>query len=261
MDATFSIELQRSGCARMQLPYRRWHCVSFHPVAAPRVARAGAWGQERDAMTAGEVGVYPAGESEIIDWEGPVEIMHLHIDPSLIAQARKDAGMGHESGVARAFRSDDYILAGLAADLFETVRSADHAGVEDCVQAIVGRLAAAHEAPRPQTRPRLGRVFLDDVLDRMHGAAAAQVGVTDLAAFAGLSSGRFTRAFSAAFGSAPHNYLLRNRIEVSKAQLAAGSPLAEVSLACGFYDQSHFTHAFRRRTGMTPSAFAAWAAG
>jgi AraC family transcriptional regulator len=32
-------------------------------------------------------------------------------------------------------------------------------------------------------------------------------------------------------------------------------PLSDVALACGFYDQSHFTRLFRRETGVTPAAY------
>ncbi len=35
--------------------------------------------------------------------------------------------------------------------------------------------------------------------------------------------------------------------------------LAEVAAACGFVDQSHFTHAFRRRYRCTPAQYRALA--
>jgi AraC family transcriptional regulator len=33
------------------------------------------------------------------------------------------------------------------------------------------------------------------------------------------------------------------------------APLAEIALAAGFADQSHFSNVFRRETGLSPSAF------
>jgi AraC-like DNA-binding protein len=32
-------------------------------------------------------------------------------------------------------------------------------------------------------------------------------------------------------------------------------PLAEIAISCGFYDQSHFSRAFKRRFGLSPARF------
>jgi AraC family transcriptional regulator len=64
------------------------------------------------------------------------------------------------------------------------------------------------------------------------------------------------RAFRRSFGCTVGEYLRRLRIERATEQLAGGdTPLAEIALAAGFADQSHFSNVFRRRTGMSPSAF------
>jgi AraC family transcriptional regulator len=51
-------------------------------------------------------------------------------------------------------------------------------------------------------------------------------------------------------------YLRRLRIGRAARQLAESeTPLAEIALAAGFADQSHFSNVFRRQTGMSPSSF------
>jgi YesN/AraC family two-component response regulator len=51
-------------------------------------------------------------------------------------------------------------------------------------------------------------------------------------------------------------YLNALRIRRACRELAdAGTRLADVALRAGFSDQSHFTRAFKRATGMTPGAF------
>jgi AraC family transcriptional regulator len=51
-------------------------------------------------------------------------------------------------------------------------------------------------------------------------------------------------------------YLRRLRIDRAAEQLVWGDlPLAEIAIAAGFSDQSHFSNVFRRRTGISPSAF------
>jgi AraC-like DNA-binding protein len=53
---------------------------------------------------------------------------------------------------------------------------------------------------------------------------------------------------------APHQWLLRQRIEKAKDLLAQGTqPLSTMASACGFADQSHFTRVFTRVVGLTPA--------
>ena len=49
---------------------------------------------------------------------------------------------------------------------------------------------------------------------------------------------------------------LASQVQRAAEQLATGGqPLAEIALAAGFADQSHFSNVFRRRVGMSPSAY------
>lgn len=64
------------------------------------------------------------------------------------------------------------------------------------------------------------------------------------------------RAFTAAFGLAPHQYLVARRIDRARRLLLDGRPPAEVAAATGFYDQSHLTRHFKRLVGVTPGRYA-----
>lgn len=64
------------------------------------------------------------------------------------------------------------------------------------------------------------------------------------------------RAFRAHFRMSLGSYLRRLRLEWAAGQLATSRlSLAELALAAGFADQSHFTRAFKRYSGFTPSAY------
>lgn len=78
----------------------------------------------------------------------------------------------------------------------------------------------------------------------------------EIAAQCGLSPSHFSRAFKETVGIAPHQWLIRKRIEVAKAFLKVPSlSLAAVALKCGFADQSHFTRVFTRIVGISPGAW------
>ena len=64
------------------------------------------------------------------------------------------------------------------------------------------------------------------------------------------------RAFSAAFGIAPHQYVTSRRVDLARRLLLDGLPPGEVATAAGFYDQAHLTRHFKRVVGSTPARYA-----
>jgi AraC-like DNA-binding protein len=63
-------------------------------------------------------------------------------------------------------------------------------------------------------------------------------------------------AFAWEVGLPPHAYLESIRVRQARAMLRSGVTVAATGLAVGYSDQSHFTHRFRRLTGLTPAQYA-----
>ena len=63
------------------------------------------------------------------------------------------------------------------------------------------------------------------------------------------------RAFSAAFGMPPHQYLTARRVERARRLLLGGQAPGKVAVATGFYDQAHLTRHFRRLVGVPPGRY------
>lgn len=79
----------------------------------------------------------------------------------------------------------------------------------------------------------------------------------DLARAAGVSRFHFARLFRISMDASPMEYLLRSRIERAKQILRRSEqPICEIAVSLGFCDQSHFSRAFRRHTGVTPREYA-----
>ena len=84
----------------------------------------------------------------------------------------------------------------------------------------------------------------------------SNIDLADLAAVANLSRCHFARAFKQSVGATPHDYLVQRRLERAQELLAdTEMPLAEIALATGFSDQSHFSRRFREHLNASPSAF------
>jgi AraC family transcriptional regulator len=80
--------------------------------------------------------------------------------------------------------------------------------------------------------------------------------LTDVASVCGYSPGHFSFAFRQSMGMPPHSWLRLQRIEKSKTLLRGNSlPLTAVALAVGFANQSSFGAAFKKETGLSPSAW------
>jgi AraC family transcriptional regulator len=64
-------------------------------------------------------------------------------------------------------------------------------------------------------------------------------------------------AFKRAFRSTPGEFQRQVRIRKAEALMSKqpAMPLSEVALETGFFDQSHFSRAFKQITGFTPSGF------
>jgi AraC family transcriptional regulator len=93
-------------------------------------------------------------------------------------------------------------------------------------------------------------------LEYLHDTYAQEFSLDRIAAAAGLSKYYLERVFKKATGLPPHTYMLMLRIEAAKKLLASSSmPIAEIAMELGFSDQSHFTNAFKRRTGFTPQTY------
>jgi len=85
---------------------------------------------------------------------------------------------------------------------------------------------------------------------------AEPISLAALAQLVGLSACYFCRAFRQSFGTPPQRYQLAQRVERAKALLAKhAASVTDVGLAVGYNDASAFCTAFRRLTGLTPSAY------
>lgn len=78
----------------------------------------------------------------------------------------------------------------------------------------------------------------------------------ELAGRVQMSTYQFVRMFREGTGVPPHQYILRERVEMAKKMLAdRNAPIVDIAAQLRFADQSHFGAVFKRLVGVTPSAF------
>jgi len=117
-------------------------------------------------------------------------------------------------------------------------------------------IGVSRSAPRRSPAGLRART-LSDVLAYMNEHMSEPVGLAELANVAHVSRFHFTRLFKTSTGLSPMAYLERSRIRRAQELIVSGEMrLAEIAVAMGFADQSHFTRRFRRHTGRTPGSIA-----
>jgi AraC family transcriptional regulator len=100
----------------------------------------------------------------------------------------------------------------------------------------------------PGSRLRRVTAYIDTNLHR-------ELRLSELSAVVRMSPYHFARLFKRTTGVAPHQFVVRRRIERATALLAApGLSIRAIASAVGFKASGHFSTTFRRKTGMTPSA-------
>ena len=105
--------------------------------------------------------------------------------------------------------------------------------------------------------PPLVQAAIEDIRANYAGL----YGVEELSEELGVSKSHLVRAFKAAMGVTPGQYLTGVRLEAAKLLLARREyPLEVVASLCGFSGANYLCRVFKKATGQTPAAFRAAAA-
>ncbi len=99
--------------------------------------------------------------------------------------------------------------------------------------------------------------FLDRVVEAIHEQPGREWTVERLANVGAMSRSVFAERFRSAIGRSPADYVTEVRIDAAKRMLDAGRSVSETSRELGYSSDEGFSRAFRRRTGLTPSAWRA----
>jgi AraC family transcriptional regulator len=121
---------------------------------------------------------------------------------------------------------------------------------------LILRAALAAGGARAGRRPGLAPFNLRRVQEHIDSRLPERMTVDELAAVAGLSRGYFSRAFHAATGESPHQFILARRLAEARERLDSGAQdLALLAVQTGFSSHAHLTTAFGQAFGLTPQAY------
>lgn len=257
-----------------EAPFDGWfqpvpdHLVVIHLSGPVRVSRTLAGRRESRLIPPGGAFIMPGGVDFGVRLEAPLDTVHFYLRRAIVDEIAADfAAGGAAADVVPGLGALDPLLEQIGLSLREQLHAAAPAAalyVDHLARAAAARLLQAHSTARLRSGALPGRGSglsprqLRRALDYLDSALERDPSLPELAAAAGLSPVYFARQFKRSTGLAPHQYLLRRRLDRAKRLLQSGDqPIAAVALDCGFCHQEHLTRLFRRHCGTTPGAYRA----
>ncbi len=204
-------------------------------------------------------------ESEPQAWlEEPADTLMFHLPVSAIDEMAEQAGASWSGRLQspQEWRTPDPVVARLQPLLMQTLSgsSPEHQLMHDHLMRGLGthfvstygeltRRLRMFRGGLTQRHERLAKEMLAADLD-------ATPSIAEVARACSLSSDHFARAFKASTRCTPRDWLQQRRIDRAKHLLRTTDvPLSEISIACGFADQSHLSRTFVRHVGIAPGTW------
>lgn len=201
----------------------------------------------RTLPSVGDVWAAPGGEKySAFAKRGVVSYCEVRLGRSGVSRREMAPRIAHRDGFLHALVEraaplasfDDDLSVLLLASIMETTRL---------------HVAAAYFDLARDTPPRFTLNETRRLRDHIDGHLECRHSAGSLSSQVGMSESEFIAAFSASFGSTPHQYLIERRIDRAKRLLRETRlPLTEIAMRTGFSTPSHFSTAFRARTGIAP---------
>ncbi len=120
---------------------------------------------------------------------------------------------------------------------------------------IIGLVGISRDVRAPEDKSDIPPA-LAEALDHFEKNLAEPTSPASLAKASGMSSVRFARLIKRLYRLSPIQLITKTRISAASSLLReTDQSVAEIALACGYYDHSAFTRAFRAVTDQTPTEF------
>ena len=212
---------------------------------------------EQTVTAPGDLLLFNPGENHACEGavDQPLDYRSLNIAPDVMAKAAREIFGGEGAPV---FAQSVVFHCELIPDLRELhamiLRGETGVQKEERFFFLLEQLLRdyAHAgSPCPPER----RAEVQAVCDYLKAHLDEPVSLDALASVANLSKYHLLRSFTRETGITPYSYLETLRIDRAKALLKAGETPANVALATGFWDQSHFSNTFKRQIGLTPGQY------
>jgi AraC family transcriptional regulator len=210
--------------------------------------------------TPGQIGMTAPGQPTRLRWrstsDDQIRTTHVYLPARTIQRVAGEV-WGRERAWPDFLSNRDPVLEQMVRGLASAV--ADRLPdiyAETAAEFLAVHTLMRHGDWRPPAAPRDEDARVRRAVDFMRENLHLQLSLADIARKAGLSAFHFVRVFKAATGETPHRHLVGLRVNAARRHLVKGTlPVGEIAYLCGFASPAHFSTAFTRHMGMSPSAY------
>lgn len=197
---------------------------------------------------------HPPDQSHAVAFhDADVQIFRVEIKPHRLAHIREHSRALMDA--TRDFRGG--IATSLGLRLYGEFHNADaHSplAVEGLILELLAETSRRSLKDSGDVKPR----WLEQAREILHAQASDAPTLSRIAEEVGVHPIYLARSFRKHYRCTVGEYVRRLRIETACREISAShKSLSEIAAGSGFYDQSHFSNAFKRHTGMTPTEYRA----
>lgn len=214
-------------------------------------------------VPAGSIGIFPYQLPTKSRWDSTLDHLYIHLKPDFLIRHSQELFSKDKVELMIATVEDPLIhQLCLAAkkELAHSDGSVSQLYVQSMADALAVHLLKNYSIKPQVSKPHVGGLSprnLKIVKEYIGDNLEQSVGLDELAQCTGLSRYHFSRAFKTSVGLSPHQYIIKQRVELAKHLLKKGNmPISAIAITCGFTHQSHLTRHFKRSIGCTPKVFA-----
>ncbi|MBV6657765.1 MAG: helix-turn-helix transcriptional regulator [Devosiaceae bacterium] len=235
----FALDRLTVGIFLTDQPEHRFALGTDRPSAQPLMANQGF--------------VLPAGAQGLCLYDNDHSFLAVGLEDRLL----REVGLEGADTIAPQIGTLDPLLLQMSLNA-SAVGDAPNALYRETMQ----RALAAHIAQTVQTLAPDVQALDDARLRRavayIHDHLGEDVSLEVLSGEAAMSAYHFARAFKAALGQSPLQYVIAERMRVAGALLTSTQlPIGDVALRVGYEDTSRFGKHFKRAMGVTPAVYRA----
>lgn len=207
---------------------------------------------ENIPLQANQGWILPPGATGICTYDVPLDVMMVEVAPRVLSEV----GMADPATIEPVVGDLDPLTLELAMSA-ENFNKGGTLYRETMHRALAVQLTSTLVTNERQSHS-IEDVRLRRVVDYIHDNLSEDLTLERMSGLAAMSGFHFSRAFKAATGKSPLQYVIAERISLAKVLLKTTSlTVSDISFRTGYNDLSRFGQHFKRATGTTPAKFRA----
>lgn len=210
------------------------------------------------AFQAGTVSVIDLHESPQCEFAGEFHVLQFYVPAQGLAELADQHGSKRIEKLRWERDRPDTILSALSRSLLCATGQElpNRMLVEQLSLGLLTHFGETYGGMRPLDDRRVGKLATWQerrAKEILHARFGSAISTSQVAAECRLTPSHFARGFRKCFGTSPHRYLMRLRIEEAKKLLVRNDlTMEQIAGTCGFGSQAYMTRVFRQWTGITP---------